>query len=715
MQHKPTVSIIVPIYNVEPYLEQCLDSIAGQTLRDIEIICVNDGSTDASPEIISKYAAVDERFVVVDKPNGGYGQAVNWGLERATGKWVGIVEPDDFIAAQMLEDLVNNAYLADGGVPDIVKSSYWLYYDEADGDVPYIEAPALSTHMRGYRYEFNVYEDAQVMRHHPSIWSAIYRRDFIEAHGIRMMEIPGGGWADNPWLYETMLRAESVVWIPCMYYYYRQTNPNSSIAQKNYKMVFDRLRDIRSIYKRFEIENEGLLIALYHRTLNYVHGTVLGSYEMEESDPELQKLIREAFEFMDSSLVARKDNGIGAIKRDYFLDFMGYKTAEVKTHEVEEHPVLSFVLPLKNDRRGLWDTLSSIMRQKETRWEAIVVDCGSRDRGPAIVRDIAERDKRVKLLDEEASNVGEAFALGARRARGDYVSFMRSGVRLISSKCLSGIDCKSLKDGEVDIIAVAPSFDRLVECWGGEDGNMARIDCADKPELVACNLNPSIYAKLFARDMLLASLSCTEGIVCDEDGCALNVAAFLGATRIALVRECEIRDATRVRLMMDGLRDESDLVELEHARYAAMAAVAERIGTDAAWRVARGCIVHAMRIALERRGAKRSGVALHGMLRDVFSGEFGIVGVCGSAYANYEDFRVLEAALCVPYEQYAQLDDASRYKHVVELINKRDSYRRAMDRYYASSKALRKELEDAKGTAGYKVGARVTKLLGGGR
>ena len=80
------VSIIVPTYNVEQYLEECLDSIVGQTLRDLEIICVNDGSTDGSLDILKKYAKADERIFIIDKQNAGYGCAMNDGLDRATGE-----------------------------------------------------------------------------------------------------------------------------------------------------------------------------------------------------------------------------------------------------------------------------------------------------------------------------------------------------------------------------------------------------------------------------------------------------------------------------------------------------------------------------------------------------------------------------------------------------------------------------------------------------
>ena len=105
----PKVSIIVPTYNVEMYLDQCMESLQRQTLKDIEIICVNDGSKDHSLEIMQRYAADDPRIVIIDKENGGYGKAMNVGLDRATGEYIGILEPDDYVPLNMYEDLYQAA------------------------------------------------------------------------------------------------------------------------------------------------------------------------------------------------------------------------------------------------------------------------------------------------------------------------------------------------------------------------------------------------------------------------------------------------------------------------------------------------------------------------------------------------------------------------------------------------------------------------------
>ena len=99
----PQVSVIIPVYNVEKYLRQCLDSVINQTLEDIEIICVNDGSTDKSREILNEYAYKDSRIVVIHKENGGLASARNEGLKHVTGKYCHFLDSDDYIEKKLYE------------------------------------------------------------------------------------------------------------------------------------------------------------------------------------------------------------------------------------------------------------------------------------------------------------------------------------------------------------------------------------------------------------------------------------------------------------------------------------------------------------------------------------------------------------------------------------------------------------------------------------
>lgn len=103
------VSVIMPMYNQEKYIVECLSSVVRQTLKEIEIIVVNDGSTDGSMALVRGFAEKDPRIVVIDKPNSGYGHSMNVGIRRATGEYIGIVETDDYVEEDMFKDLYEAA------------------------------------------------------------------------------------------------------------------------------------------------------------------------------------------------------------------------------------------------------------------------------------------------------------------------------------------------------------------------------------------------------------------------------------------------------------------------------------------------------------------------------------------------------------------------------------------------------------------------------
>ena len=123
------VSVIVPIYNVEKYLEKCIKSIRKQSLKNIEIICVDDGSTDSCPKMLEEYAKGDPRIRVITQPNGGYGKAMNVGLAAAKGEYIGIVEPDDYILPNMFKTLYDAAKRHDC---EIVKSDFYRFTGEGE-------------------------------------------------------------------------------------------------------------------------------------------------------------------------------------------------------------------------------------------------------------------------------------------------------------------------------------------------------------------------------------------------------------------------------------------------------------------------------------------------------------------------------------------------------------------------------------------------------
>lgn len=239
------VSIIIPIYNVEIYLDECLESVKRQTLHDIEIICVNDGSKDNSLAIVKKYAENDSRFVIIDKENGGYGKAMNVGLDRATGEYIGIVEPDDYITLYMYEDLYKIA--AENSL-EMVKADFYRFTRAPEnGDMSLVYNHLDSTGTK-YNRIFDPSNEPEALRFIMNTWSGIYRREFLERFHIRHNETPGASFQDNGFFFQTFIYAKRAMIIDKPYYMNRRDNPNSSVnnREKVYasNIEYDYIREI---------------------------------------------------------------------------------------------------------------------------------------------------------------------------------------------------------------------------------------------------------------------------------------------------------------------------------------------------------------------------------------------------------------------------------------------------------------------------------------
>lgn len=274
------VSIIVPIYNAEKYLKQCLKSIKNQTLKDIEIICVDDGSTDASAQIMDEFQKKDNRFIVIHKENGGNGHSMNAGLSIAKGEYIGCVEADDFIEQNMFEKLY---MLSNGGKIDIVKSNFWNCYEDANGGMRRVINQERAN-MPEVITPFTIKEYPQILWGHPSIWSAIYKKSLLEENDIKFKEAKGGGWVDNPFFFETMCCAKSIIWTSRPFYCYRTGVEGASSNGYDFSIPFDRMSDNLKVLKARGYEDEETLKFAYARALMYLCGALKESdYEGKEN------------------------------------------------------------------------------------------------------------------------------------------------------------------------------------------------------------------------------------------------------------------------------------------------------------------------------------------------------------------------------------------------------------------------------------------------
>lgn len=312
----PDVSVILPIFNTERYLDQALDSVSEQSLRSIEIICVNDGSTDGSLEIMQVHAAQDSRIRIIDKQNEGYGASCNRGISEARGRYIAILEPDDWIESNMLADMIALADSFDQDI-DIVKTPYWRIWMPDTPEQRKVNC-SYRSRIKPAMQPFTIHDPGvtHLLTHHPSIWSAIYRTDFLKEHGIRFLPIPGAGWADNPFLYETLLQAKTIAYLDQPYYCYREETPEKSeaFATKNTLVPFERWNDIRDVLDRLGESDPDILKALNERAFTYLGG-VLDHVGMDA--PGLEPMLKKTFDRMDNQLVLDDGRIAPSMKRIY--------------------------------------------------------------------------------------------------------------------------------------------------------------------------------------------------------------------------------------------------------------------------------------------------------------------------------------------------------------------------------------------------------------
>lgn len=222
----PLVSLLMPIMNVERYLPESLASARAQTLADIEIICIDDGSTDGSPAIMRAAAAEDGRIRVVEKANSGYGDSMNRALDLARGTYIGILEPDDIMYPEALEHLVAAAEAAGA---EVAKGNFELFWSSPHERTEFFEVASAER----CAAPSCPLDEPFIFYQKPSIWSAVYRRDFLERNAIRFLPTPGASFQDCSFSFKVFASAARVAYVHEPVLRYRQDNEGSSVNARD--------------------------------------------------------------------------------------------------------------------------------------------------------------------------------------------------------------------------------------------------------------------------------------------------------------------------------------------------------------------------------------------------------------------------------------------------------------------------------------------------
>lgn len=217
------VSVIMPSLNVAPYIRECLESAVNQSLNDIEIICVDAGSTDGTREIIAEYAKNDQRIRCIDSNMKSYGHQVNLGIEAAIGDYIAVLETDDYIDTCMYEKLYDIASVYD---LDYIKSDFDAF-TELDGDRIFYPG-RMFMDIDKYNRVIDCRQLPEIFVADQNIWRGIYKRDFLNKSDIRLNESPGAAYQDIGFVLLVMTYAKRAMYINDSFYRYRMQREGCS-------------------------------------------------------------------------------------------------------------------------------------------------------------------------------------------------------------------------------------------------------------------------------------------------------------------------------------------------------------------------------------------------------------------------------------------------------------------------------------------------------
>lgn len=259
--NKPIISVCVSVYNSEKYLSQCLDSIINSTLKNIEIICVNDGSTDNSAQILKEYAIKDSRIVVIDKTvNEGTGQARNICLERAQGKYIGFVDADDYIDKNFLKHMVQNAQKYNS---DMVISTYRAF-NENNGETLY---KSTLMHTLYNKDCINLKICPELMFVSCEMCNKIYKLS-----SIREIKLPHRGCAEDVYFYFNVISLVDRISVHRQSEYNYRIHSNS--IQENLECIKNAFQNIEKTYNYLEANHKNLMpyfsLVMYSLIMHYI-------------------------------------------------------------------------------------------------------------------------------------------------------------------------------------------------------------------------------------------------------------------------------------------------------------------------------------------------------------------------------------------------------------------------------------------------------------
>jgi len=430
----PKVSVIIPVYNVEKYIAQCLDSLINQTLKDIEIICVDDGSTDNTLHILEQYREKDSRIYVYHQQNKFAGVARNNGMAHATGKYLIFLDSDDFFHKTMLEKAYNEAERTQAEVvlfgaktyddkTEEIREAPWLFVKDAlPAELPFSAKKTGGMVLCGTT---------------PAPWTKLYSAEYIHTLGIEYMALKNSN--DVYFSYVAICCANRISYVDESLVFYRQ-NTGTSLQNTKKKNPLCFLEAYCASYEA--LNEKGVYEDVCRGFRIAVINGCLYNYNTVDSDTKhiiAESFLSEPFRKMDL-LSGDEDDYTNAANVQKLRSLINSYTWKQKLNKLKTRkdaqclvranisfpPKVSVVIPCYNVENYVVECLKSICNQTLQEIEIICINDGATDRTLDILLNAASADDRITVLSQENSGLAFTRNQGVKAASGKYIYFMDS-------------------------------------------------------------------------------------------------------------------------------------------------------------------------------------------------------------------------------------------------------------------------------------------------
>lgn len=429
MENKSKISVVIPVYNDEDYLCECIDSIENQTLKDFEIILVNDGSTDRTSEIIQNYASHNSNIKVINQNNLGAAEARNKGLEAASGKYIIFLDADDFFEPNMLEQLYENA--------ENNKSEVVIFdadkYDTINGKFSQMNILQMNLFPKKKVFSSSDIPDNIFRCINPAPWTKFYRKSFILDLGIKYQNLPNSN--DLFFNVSALLGAERISVVNKVFVHYRTNNVNSIQAMKS-KDPICFLKALNSVWERIESTNKCDIFKRGY--VNFAIDQIFWNITGMKNESDRKKVLKSIIDndFLMDELFKHEDTFYLDINKKTKIVYIIKLFKETYKRDTSEKLVVkntcnkkvkvSVIMSAYNTANYVGETLDSILNQTLKDIEVICVDDGSTDNTLDILIDKAKTDNRVSVYSQENRGQSAGRNVGIQYAIGEYIYFIDS-------------------------------------------------------------------------------------------------------------------------------------------------------------------------------------------------------------------------------------------------------------------------------------------------